>query len=71
MHFIRFQLKIEKDYFVEEELTMAVKKPYNTWARARKVGGKREKSVRQTRIVAIQQWAKGKTDTLVEAPKAK
>ena len=42
--------------------------PYNSFARKRQVSGKRERRRRQARIVAIQQWAKGKTDTIAETP---
>ena len=48
-----------------------MKSPYNSFARARKVSGNRELRRRQARIVAIQKFAKGKTDTIAETPKVK
>ncbi|MCI1276174.1 MAG: hypothetical protein LKG33_01315 [Pediococcus acidilactici] len=48
-----------------------MKSPYNSFARARKVSGKRERRRRQARIVSIQKFAKGKTDTIAETPKVK
>ncbi|ABJ68483.1 hypothetical protein AAHB41_04315 [Pediococcus pentosaceus] len=48
-----------------------MKSPYNSFARARKVSGKRERRRRQERVVAIQQFAKGKTETIAETPKVK
>lgn len=48
-----------------------MKSPYNSFARARKVSGKRERRRRQERVVAIQRFAKGKTETIAETPKVK
>ncbi|MDF7627533.1 hypothetical protein OZX65_01285 [Leuconostocaceae bacterium ESL0723] len=40
---------------------MALKKPLNSFARARKVGHDASKKKRQAAIAQLQQWAKGKT----------
>lgn len=41
---------------------MAVRSPYNSWASRRPVSNDHSKKVRQTEIVNIQQWAKGKAE---------
>lgn len=43
---------------------MALKKPLNSFARARKVGHNSAKKQRQTAIAKLQQWAKGKSEEL-------
>lgn len=43
---------------------MALKKPYNSFARARKVGHNNAKKQRQAAIAQLQQWAKGKSEEL-------
>ena len=40
---------------------MALKKPLNSFARARKVGHNSAKKQRQIAIAKLQQWAKGKS----------
>lgn len=45
---------------------MALKKPLNPFARARKVGHNSAKKQRQTAIAKLQQWAKGKSEELPE-----
>ena len=47
------------------------KTPYNSFARERKVSGKRERRRRQERIVAIQKFAKGITENIEATPKVK
>lgn len=42
--------------------------PYNSFARARKIGDKRERRIKSEKIAAIQQWAKG-SGTLPEVKK--
>ncbi|WPQ68239.1 hypothetical protein [Weissella paramesenteroides] len=39
---------------------MAVRSPYNSWARRRPVSHDYSKKVRSAEVVNIQQWAKGK-----------
>ena len=45
---------------------MALKKPLNSFARARKVGHNSAKKQRQIAIAKLQQWAKGKSEELPE-----
>ncbi|GAB5053049.1 MULTISPECIES: hypothetical protein [Pediococcus] len=48
-----------------------MRSPYNSFAKRRPVAGKRERRRRQARIVAIQRFAKGKTEEIVDTPKVK
>lgn len=43
---------------------MALKKPLNSFARARKVGHNAAKKKRQNAIAQLQQWAKGKVEEI-------
>lgn len=43
---------------------MALKKPLNSFARARKVGHSSAKKQRQEAIAKLQQWAKGKFEEI-------